>query len=129
MLTPFSLTYNCQQFRQSVGGLSPRTFGFIQEPVDLALAALARGVLRIFPLSPVCIQWAGIAHSVKRPATGWTVRRSNPGGGRDFPHSSRPALGSAQPPIQWVTDYFPGVKRPGCGVDHPPHLASRLKKE
>jgi hypothetical protein len=24
---------------------------------------------------------------------------------------------------------FPGVKRPGCGVDHPPHLAPRLKKE
>jgi hypothetical protein len=25
--------------------------------------------------------------------------------------------------------FFPGVKRPGRGVDHPPHLASRLKKE
>jgi len=24
---------------------------------------------------------------------------------------------------------FPGVKRPGRGVDHPPHLASRLKNE
>jgi hypothetical protein len=24
---------------------------------------------------------------------------------------------------------FPGVKRPGLGVDHPPHLALRLKKE
>jgi len=24
---------------------------------------------------------------------------------------------------------LPGVKRPGRGVDHPPHLASRLKKE
>jgi len=24
---------------------------------------------------------------------------------------------------------FPGVKRPECGVDHPPHLAPRLKKE
>jgi len=27
------------------------------------------------------------------------------------------------------TGSFPGVKRPGRGVDHPPHLASRLKKE
>jgi len=24
---------------------------------------------------------------------------------------------------------FPGVKRPGRGVDYPPHLAPRLKKE
>jgi hypothetical protein len=27
------------------------------------------------------------------------------------------------------TGCFPGVKRPGRGVDHPPHLAPRLKKE
>ena len=27
------------------------------------------------------------------------------------------------------TGYFPGVKRPRCGVNHPPHLAPRLKKE
>ena len=26
------------------------------------------------------------------------------------------------------TGFFPGVKRPGRGVDHPPHLAPRLKK-
>ena len=27
------------------------------------------------------------------------------------------------------TGSFPGVKRPGRGVDHPPHLVLRLKKE
>ena len=27
------------------------------------------------------------------------------------------------------TGYFPRVKQPGSGVDHPPHLAPRLKKE
>ena len=27
------------------------------------------------------------------------------------------------------TGSFPKVKRPGCGVDHPPYLAPRLKKE
>ena len=27
------------------------------------------------------------------------------------------------------TGSFPGVKRPGRGVDHPPHLAPKLKKE
>jgi hypothetical protein len=31
--------------------------------------------------------------------------------------------------ITMGTAFFPEVKRPGCGVDHPPHLASRLKKE
>jgi hypothetical protein len=46
--------------------------------------------------------------------------------GRDFSHPSRPALGPTQPPVQWVPDIFPGVKRPGRGVDH---LVPRLKKE
>ena len=47
--------------------------------------------------------------------------------GRDFPHLSRPALEPTQPPIQWV----PGLSRgySGRGVDHPPHLVPRLKKE
>ena len=26
------------------------------------------------------------------------------------------------------TESFPGVKRPGAGVDHPPHLTQKLKK-
>ena len=46
-----------------------------------------------------------------------------------IPHPSRPALGPKQPPIQWVPGVFPGVKRPGRGVDHLPHLAPRLRKE
>jgi len=39
--------------------------------------------------------------------------------GRDFPHPSRPALG---------TGYLPGVKRPGRGVDHPPSSSAEVKE-
>jgi hypothetical protein len=48
---------------------------------------------------------------------------------RDFPHLSRPALRPTQPSYTTGTESFSGVKRPGSGVDHPPHLAPRLKKE
>jgi len=47
--------------------------------------------------------------------------------GRDFPHPSRPTLVPTQPPIQWVPGLFPGVKRPGRGVEHPPHLVKQSK--
>ena len=49
--------------------------------------------------------------------------------GRNFPHLSRPAPRPTQPTTKMGTGSFPGVKRPGRGVDHPPHLAPRLKKE
>ena len=48
-----------------------------------------------------------------RLAAGWTVRGSNPGGGRDFPHPSRPTLG---PPSLLYNGYrvFPGGKAAGA---------------
>ena len=48
---------------------------------------------------------------------------------RDFPHPSRSALGPTSLIYNGYRVSFPGVKRPGRGVNHPPHLASRLKKE
>jgi len=56
------------------------------------------------------------------------------GGGHDFLHPSRPALGPTQPPIQWVPGLSPGgggergVKRPECGVDHPPPSNAEVKE-
>ena len=57
---------------------------------------------------------AGIAQSVQRLATGWTVQGSNPGGGRDFPHTSRPILGPTQPPIYNGYRVFPAGKAAGA---------------
>jgi hypothetical protein len=62
-------------------------------------------------------------------STGWTT------GGREFESregqknvhfsiSSRPALGSTQPPIKWV----PGVKRPESEADHSPAINAEVKK-
>ena len=69
-----------------------------------------------------------IAQLVWRLATGWTVRGSNAGGSEIF--RTRPDR-SWGPPSLLYNGYrvFPGVKRAGRGVDHPPHLVPRLKKE
>jgi len=70
-----------------------------------------------------------IAFGTRTTRYGLGGRGSNPGGGEIFlTHPDRPC----GPPSllyigYWVS--FPGVKRPGRGVDHPPHLAPRLKKE
>ena len=71
---------------------------------------------------------AGRAQSVQRLDTGWTVRGSNPGRARFLAHVQ---TGPGAHPASYTvgTGSFTGVKRPGRDVDHPIHLASRLKKE
>jgi hypothetical protein len=57
-----------------------------------------------------------------------TVRGSNPGGGEIF--RSRPDRPWG-PPSLLYNGYrvsFPGVKRPGRGVDHPPSSSARVKE-
>jgi hypothetical protein len=57
----------------------------------------------------------------------WTVRGSNTRWGRDFPHLSRSALGPTQAHTVG-TGSFPGVKRPGRYVDHPPPSGVEVKE-
>jgi len=61
-------------------------------------------------------------------ATGWTVRGSNPGGG-EILRTLQTGPGVHRASYTMRTKSFPGVMRPGRGVDHPPHLAPRLKEE
>jgi hypothetical protein len=50
--------------------------------------------------------------------------------GRGFPHPYRQAGPRAHSASYTVgTGSLRGVKQPGLGVHHPPHLAPRLKKE
>ena len=60
--------------------------------------------------------------------------------GLDGPRIESPWAARFSAPVQNVprahpasytmdTGYFPGVKRPERGVNHPPHLAPRLKKK
>ena len=64
------------------------------------------------------VRWAGIAQSVYRLTTGWTVRGSKPGGAR---FSAPVQTGPWAHPDSYTMGIgsFPGVKRPGRGVDHP----------
>jgi hypothetical protein len=58
-------------------------------------------------------------------------RRSNPGRVKNFyfSMSSKPAVGSTQPPMQWVTGALsPGVKRPGREADHSTRISVEVKK-
>jgi hypothetical protein len=61
-------------------------------------------------------------------ATGWTIRGSNPMGGR---FSATVQTGPGDHPSSYAmgTGCFTGVKWPGRGVDHPTQLTPRLKKE
>jgi hypothetical protein len=63
---------------------------------------------------------AAMAQSVQRLATGWTVRGSTPGGCEIF--DTRPYRPMGSPSFLYIgyRAFFPGVKRPGRGVNHPP---------
>jgi hypothetical protein len=59
---------------------------------------------------------------------GWS---SSPGNVKNFLFSTSfwPALGSTQPPIQWVSRALSlGLKRPACEADHSPTASAEVKK-
>jgi len=68
--------------------------------------------------------WAGIATGYGLDGPGiesqWEARFSSPVHIGSGAHPASCTMG---------TGSFPGVKRPGRGVDHPPHLVPRLNKE
>jgi hypothetical protein len=75
-----------------------------------------------------------IRDSVVGIATGYGLGNRGVGvrvpvGSRIFSTSSRLALGSTQPPIQWVPGPLsPGVKRQGREADHSPPASAEVKK-
>jgi len=68
------------------------------------------------------IIYAGMAQMVSRLHTVWTVQGSNPGGGRDFPHPYRPAVGPTQPTVKWVVGLFLVGKMTGAWPWPPTHI-------
>jgi len=69
-------------------------------------------------------------HSISEPyiECHWTVRGLNPGGGEIF--RTRPYRPWG-PPSLLYNGYcfsFPGVKRPGRGIDHPPPSSAEVKE-
>jgi len=64
--------------------------------------------------------WDGIAQSVKRLATGWTVRGSNPDKGEILRTRPDRPWGPSTLLYDGQRVSFPGVKQPRRGVEHPP---------
>jgi hypothetical protein len=79
-------------------------------------------LLRCLRVPPVEYHWA----------RQWDDRGSNPGEGMGvflFDTASRPALGSTQPPTQWVLGPLSlGVKWPGREANHSPPSSAEVKE-
>jgi hypothetical protein len=72
--------------------------------------------------------WDGIAQSVKRLATGWTVWGSNPDKGEILRTRPDRPWGPSTLLYNGQRVSYPGVKRPGYDVDHPPPPIAEVKE-
>ena len=73
-------------------------------------------------------KWAGIAQSVQRLATGWTVQGSNSGGGEIFRARSDRPWGPPSLLYNGYRVFFPGIKRLGRGIKHPLPSSAEVKE-
>ena len=117
--------HNC--IRQRIlNWISDTDFCFYKINIVLKQVSCQRVGLLI-SLIRVVIRWTVIAPSVQRLAMGWTVRGSNPGGGKIFRICSDWPW--CHPAVYTVgTVLFPGVKRPGRGLNHPPPSSAKVKE-
>jgi len=59
---------------------------------------------------------------------GWMEQGSNPCGGKIFHTHPDWPWGPPSLPYNGYRVSFPGVKRPGCGIDHPPPSSAEVKE-
>jgi hypothetical protein len=88
--------------------------------------------LSVCVLIPPKLEEYLVAHAELLRAGRPRGRSSSPGRVKNFIFStlSRPALGSTQAHIQWVTEALsPGVKRPGHEADYSPPTTAEVKKQ
>jgi hypothetical protein len=102
-------------------------------PLVLNLGTRRRWVVNFMPRSaipPVSTEQGGPGY---RSRYSDSLRTGRPGDRMPvearFSAHVQAGLGAHPSYYKMGTASYPGVRRPGRGVDHPPHLAPRLKKE
>ena len=122
---PYTAEFNSSSLRRIKNVYSVSTV--IRQPIVLTSSLTITRVLTKTVMSTS--RYMCGPGQLNRYGEGCTAQGSNPDGGRIFPRLSRPALDSPIFVHKGYRVFFPGVKRLGLGVDHPPHLSPRLNKE
>jgi len=60
---------------------------------------------------------------------GWIIQEFNPCGGGRFSTALQTRPGANAASYTMDTKPFPGVKQPGCGVNHPPSSSTKVKEK